>query len=266
MAINSSSIQSLRRVFQQSFTARDIAEPLVSFDEDASSDVVKAFMDKRGFETVGLRHEGVVAGYALRTSLAGGACADHRLDFAGSQRIVDSTPLSEIVLRLKDQPRLFVSALGQVCGIISRSDLQKPAVRMWLFGLVTLIEMRLSALIEQFFPGEEWQTLLTEGRLQKARELLAERSRRHQELTLLDCLQISDKSRIVARHEILRGLTRFESRRQLEDATSRLENLRNNLAHAQDIITTDWETVVMLAERLDDILEGPPAAAPPEAH
>ena len=37
-----------------------------------------------------------------------------------------------------------------------------------------------------------------------------------------------------------------------------MEKLRNNLAHSQDIVTNDWETIVALAENLDDVLEGPP--------
>jgi hypothetical protein len=33
-----------------------------------------------------------------------------------------------------------------------------------------------------------------------------------------------------------------------EAAVKKLEQLRNNLAHAQDILTTDWETVVQRCE------------------
>jgi hypothetical protein len=35
-----------------------------------------------------------------------------------------------------------------------------------------------------------------------------------------------------------------------------LENLRNNLAHSQDIISCDWETIVMLATDLDGVIGG----------
>jgi hypothetical protein len=74
---------------------------------------------------------------------------------------------------------------------------------------------------------------------------------------LLDCLQFSDKGQIIARNEEIRGLTQFQSRRQVEQIVKQLERLRNNLAHAQDIIATDWDTIVLLAENLDDILLGP---------
>ena len=91
--------------------------------------------------------------------------------------------------------------------------------------------------------------------------MLAERTRRNQKLTLKDCLQFSDKAQIIARSEQLRSRTRFTSKRQLEDVAKRLEKLRNNLAHSQDIITEDWDTIVALSENLDSVLNEPPGMA-----
>ena len=98
----------------------------------------------------------------------------------------------------------------------------------------------------------------TDARVAGARRLLEERKRRNQELFLLDCLQFSDKIQIFARSKELRATTQFSSRKQLEKEAKRLERLRNNLAHSQDIITTDWEAILGLAESLDRILAGPP--------
>jgi hypothetical protein len=129
---------------------------------------------------------------------------------------------------------------------------------MWLFGMLTLIEMRMTSQIEQFYPGEGWSDYLSGARVEGARRLLEERKRRNQELFLLDCLQFSDKIQIFARSKELRATTQFSSRKQLEKEAKRLERLRNNLAHSQDIITTDWEAILGLAESLDRILAGPP--------
>lgn len=262
MPTNPSSVESLRRVFQQGFTARDLAEPLVSFDATTSASDVKSFMNSRRYEVVGIRCDGVVSGYVQRDGLKTDTCGESLRQFDESQVVLDSTPLFELVLRLKSFPRLFVSVLGRVGGIVSRSDLQKPPARMWLFGLVTLIEMRFTEIIEQSFPDGEWRSSLSDGRIRKAEEILTLRSYHQQELDLLNCLQLSDKATIVARSEQLRAITQFGSKRQLEDATKMLERLRNSLAHAQDIITNDWETIVLLAERLDSILAGPATTLP----
>ncbi len=106
--------------------------------------------------------------------------------------------------------------------------------------------MRCAELIERNCPHDQWKQLLSEGRLQKAEALLAERRRRNQAVALFDCLQLADKGQIIARHEPLRNQTVFTSRRQVEDAVAKLEQLRNNLAHAQDIPDSDWDTIVQL--------------------
>jgi hypothetical protein len=258
MPTNSSTVHSLRRVFQQAFVVHDIAESLVSFDDNGSAEQVRAFMEPRRFEVVGVRRDGRVEGYVELADLGDGVCSDYMKPFDDSQIILDSSPLPELVLRLKDRRRLFVSILGRVGGLVSRSDLHKPPVRMWLFGMVTLIEMRFSRLIERFCPNNTWKRFLSAGRIQKAEQLLEERARRNQELTLLDCIQLSDKAQIVARNSQLREMTRFQSRRQLEEAAKLLEKLRNNLAHSQDIITNDWDAIVALSENLDSVLDGPP--------
>ena len=73
---------------------------------------------------------------------------------------------------------------------------------------------------------------------------------------LIHCLQFSDKGQIVARNEEIRNLTRFTSRRQMEEAIKALESLRNNLAHSQDILSSDWDTIVMLCRDLEGVIEG----------
>src|SRR5262245_721676 len=238
----------VKRVFTETFTARDIAEPLASFDADASSAQVREFMQAKDFDVVGIRSEGQITEYATRDALAAGACGQCRRPFDDALVLDDTAPLLHVPMKLNQLPFVFVSLLGGVGGIITRADLQKPPVRMWLFGIVTLIEMRCSELIERHCAADGWKKYLSEARLEKAQALLAERSRRDQTLRLVDCLQFSDKGQIIARNEEIRKLTVFPSRRQAEEAIKKLEQLRNNLAHAQDILTPDWGTIVQLCE------------------
>jgi hypothetical protein len=250
-------LSSLRRVFQEVFCVADLAQPLPSFDATTPAEQVRAIMSDRGYAVAGIRQHGMVCAFVEPGDLRGECCGDAPRTFDEARIVSGSLPLAELVLRLKETPRLFVSMLGEVAAVVSRSDLEQPPARMWLFGMITLIEMRFGRMIEAHCPDDTWTPLLSEGRLQKCRELLAERLRRDQKLTLADCLQFSDKTQIIARHEQLRGMTRFASRRQVEEVGKRLEKLRNNLAHAQDIVTSDWETIVALAENLESVLTGP---------
>ncbi len=249
--------QGFRRLFQQHFTVHDIAEPLASFDQSVPASEVRSMMEARRYEIAGLRRDGLVVGYVERDSLDSGVCGDHGQTFEAGQVIDEAAPLAELVLRLREGNRLFVVVFGRVGGIVSRTDLEKPAVRMWLFGMITLIEMRFVTLIETLGDESAWRGLLSEKRIEKAEWLKGERERRNAQITLLDCLQFADKAQIIAKCPELRARTRFESRRQVEQISRQLEQLRNHLAHSQEITETSWDMIVALAENLDRVLEGP---------
>jgi len=245
----------LSRVFREGFSAEDIAEPLVSFSARSDVDEVRPVMESLGYDVAGVRQVGAVTGYARLDDLKTGLFGEHLLLFDPDDVISPATPLKNIIRMLSKRDRLFVTAFGKVAGIITRSDLQKPPVRMWLFGMITIIEMGVTRLIEERFPGDEWRDYISPARLEKAEELLAERRRRSQDLRLLDCLQIADKGQILVRDEHLRTIIEFPSRREGERRIRDMEQLRNNLAHSQDIITADWETIVRMAGNLDGIIE-----------
>ncbi len=227
---------------------RDIAEPLASFDAMAASREVDDFMTTRDFDVVGVRSQGRVVGYVKKGTLHGGDCGQYLRPLSEATVIGDIVPLLSILMELNRAPFLFVTVLRTVGGIITRADLHKAPVRMWLFGIVTMIEMRCTELIERHCPAESWKSFVSEARLQKAQSLLGERRRRNQTLELFDCLQFADKGQIIARNEEIRKCTIFSSRRQAEEAVKKLEQLRNNLAHAQDILMSDWETILQLCE------------------
>ncbi len=254
MSITEASREHMKRLFTESFSVGDIAEPLVSFDATSDAAEVRRVMLERAYQVVGLREHGVTVGYVKREELGDGTCAEYLCHFDATEVVSEALCFPKLVGLLGHLPRLFVTCFGRVGGIVTRSDLQKPPVRMWLFGMITILEMGLTRLIETRFPDGRWRDCVSPGRLQKAEALLEERKRRNQELDLIDCLQFSDKGQITLKDESLREQVGYASRRRGEDAIKRLEALRNNLAHSQDIVSCDWETIVQLTENLDKIL------------
>ncbi|NLX55685.1 MAG: hypothetical protein GXY58_11280 [Planctomycetaceae bacterium] len=251
MSTSSASQQRLRRMFEEGFSVADIAEPLASFDAATPADHALAVMIRRNYRVAGVRHEGVIRGYVRQEDLDTGNCGDALHEFLEGDIVPDSAGFPQLIAALKDRSQLFVDVLGQVGGIVTRTDLEKPSVRMWLFGMITIIEMGLTRLIEMAYPDDSWQHHLSQGRLDKAQMLFEERRRREQDVDLLDCLQFSDRGRIVLRDEALRTRAGFVSRSRGEQTVTQLESLRNNLAHSQDIVGSNWDTIVKLTENLD---------------
>lgn len=249
-----------RRVFEEGFTAGDIARPLLSFDDVTPADHAAAAMQARRAAVAGVRTQGFVTGTVEFAACRGSRrpCGQLAQPLDPALLVADALPLGELVVRLKEHPRLFVLHLGQATGLVERFDLEREPGRMWLFGMVTLLEMRFGRLIAAVCPDDSWRQFLSPGRLQKAHDVLGDRRRRNPAIGLIDCLQFADKITIMARHDPLRELTRFESRAEVQEIGKELERLRNNLAHGQPFVTENWETVAALASNLAAILAGPP--------
>lgn len=245
------------QLFLSGFTARDLAEPLPSFDDSTTLHTIRDAMHDRQLDVFGIRQSGLMSGWMSREDLETAREPLVGRPFDKSLVISDTASLHDVVQGLNSAPCLFVHSIGHVSGYIRRSDIQKPAMRMWLFGLVTISELRVTRMIDEYCPQDAWQKYLSQGRQQKARELQQERQRRGQNPTLLDCLQFADKGQIVARDESLRQQTRFASRRDVEEFVKALQDLRNNLAHSQPL-TSNWDVIHDLTTNLHRIVLGPP--------
>ncbi len=247
--------QHLVDVFTHAFTAKDLAEALLSLDMNLSLEEAQEIMSRRSLGVIGLREDGEICGY-IRYSDATrrhGTCRDHLRRFRPGQIIRDDTSLTEVIGVLTRQEYAFVAVFGVVCGYVTRGHLNSPVTRMWLFGIITLFEMRMIRLIQKYFPNESWRSAIPEARLEKAIRLQQERSRRHQQSTLIECLQLADKGQILLEHPLGLKLLDIESKASAKQVIKNIESLRNNLAHGQDIVKYDWASIAVIADRVEEI-------------
>ena len=242
------------RLFAEAFTAREVARPLRSFDVERPPGEIIAALDDLGLEVAGLRRHGVCVGYVHPRRARPGA--DLLRLFAPAQLLQGDASLSEVIRVLTLYDYCFVTSMGDVAGVITRGDIQQPVVRMWLFGIITLIEMDMLERIRARWPDGGWTRLISAGRLNKAQQLLEERRRRGQHVDLADCLQLSDKAQVLMEDEQERERSGLRTKGAAKRVIKDLESLRNNLAHAQDIITHDWPQIARLAQRIEEHLGG----------
>jgi len=243
----------LRAIFDSGITAAHIAEPLASFGCEETLETVRAFLRERDFDIIGVRSDGHVCGFAARESLTKGVLGDHVVEFGEGQVVASSDSVPVTLQALREKEPVFVESLGQVGGIVTRGDLQKVPVRLWLFGLVSLLEMQMLRVIRVAIPEQDWD--LTETRRKDAEDLLEHRRQRNEHTDLADCLQFCDKRDIILRAGLLPEGSGFDSKSDTERFFRRLEELRNNLAHAQDIVTGCWPELGRVAQRAEQLLK-----------
>jgi hypothetical protein len=246
----------MARILERSFTVLDIAEPLPSFSENRAAEDARIFMEEERIGVVGIRAHARVSGFLRPEDITPGVvtCREAVRSFDQAVVLRDSASLPEVIEVLATDPFCFVSVLGDVGAVVIRHDIDKPPVRMWLFGIVTILDMFISRKIHELFPEDSWQERLSPKRLEKAIALRDERLRRKQPARLLDCLQLTDKAHVLMQDAEIMAEMGFASKRESERAMKNFESLRNNLAHVQSVVTYDWPIIVNLAGRIDKIL------------
>ena len=248
--------QHFRRMFMEIFTARDIAEGLLSFDTGYDCTEVVSVLKRKRKDVASVRVNGVVQGYLRLSDIDSDDATDNFRSFTVDQVVPGSATFADVIHVLTRHDYCFVTMLGSIAGVIGRDDINKPIVRMWLFGTVTMVEMGIVQLIHERFPDAGWQAVVSAGRLQKAKDIQAERQRRNQYCELIDCLQLTDKAQILINDEVALEQLGFDTKSAAKRSVKELESLRNHLAHAQDIVMHDWAQIARLTRRMEEITRG----------
>jgi len=219
-----------KRMFMELFTARDIAEGLLSFDTGYNCAEVAEALKRQRRDVASVRVNGVVQGYLRLSDVENDDAGNSFRNFTVDQVVPGSATFADVIHVLTRHDYCFVTMLGSIAGVVGRDDINKPMVRMWLFGIVTMVEMGIVQLINERFPDAAWQSVVSAGRLQKASDIQAERQRRNQYCELIDCLQLSDKAQILINDEVSLERLGFDTKSAAKRSVKELESLRNHLA------------------------------------
>lgn len=253
---NGTRFSALKKIFIDSVTVRDIYEPLLCCHTYDPSEHVKETLTHRQFDVSGVIDQAEkLVGYVKTAELEYGVIEHYLHDIKIAQVISDSTPLASLLKILQSNDFLFINYGEKVIGIITKADLNKPPVRVYVFGMLSLLEMHLNSWVRHYYPENSWQTEIKDERLNKAHEIYALRRNSNQDLTLLDCLQLADKRDLLAKSQEFRERFKF-TKKAFENFIKDAEKIRNEVAHSQDSIIAclPWDKFVGVLEYIDIFL------------
>jgi hypothetical protein len=241
----------VRLLFEEKITVSHVVENLVTCNDGDDAVRTADLMKRMKFDVMGIKsgEGGVVYGYVVRSELREGRCGDFARTFHPKELASDSMSIAELFASCKNLDRLFVVSGNAITGIVTRADLRKQPVRLYVFGLMALLEMHFLNLVRVFFPDESWKDLLSKSRIEMAEKLFESLQERNEDIDLADCIQLCDKNKIVISKEETRHILGFSSKSGGKRLLEKVVQLRNRLVHAQDIVSgSTWMDLIELIE------------------
>jgi len=249
------SLKSFRELFEKSIPVVQLAEALVSFDEDSDPALAKAYAEERGYDIVGVRRQDQLIGTVVVANLEGGKLKDALVPFEPIDVIDGQSSMLEVYRRMKRRSFLLVSDSGSGWGIVTPGDLQKMPSRIWLFGIVSLVEMHAIRLLKQSGPDpSQWEQIIGTKQFEKCQKSHERLKRLNLDLELVDSLQLADEFDLL-RHDITRVTELgFSSASNLRSFVKDLSGLRNTLAHSRAMGRKQLDCLPDLMEKAEQFI------------
>ena len=248
---------SLKKIFIDNVTAKSIFEPLLCCPADSIAEHAKDALKIREFDVAGVKETegGEVIGYVVTDELANGELRKYVKAIDLELLISDSTAIADIFTALTNRDFAFVLYGKHIIGIITKADINKPPVRIYLFGMISLFEMHLNSWINHFYPDNIWEREISDSRIKAARDIYEKRKGNNQDLSLLECLQFCDKRDLLKKSDDF--IKKFDiSKKWFDTFVKQVEKIRNELAHSQNSIISniEWSVFVETVSHLEDFL------------
>jgi hypothetical protein len=251
-------LSELRSVLAARIGASAILEPIQCCSIDAPAAEMGDLLSQRGFDVAGVMRDqkGPVIGFVVAKELLDHTVGNYTKPLNAEHLISDATPIGDLLRVLRKRERAFVLVGPEVKGIVTLADLNKPPIRVYLFGLVSLLEMHLRFWVRKVYGDGSWRERLKGERLEAANKRQAERQRRNEQIDLLDCLQFCDERDLLLGNVELRKKLGIESKGKGEDLLGEAEKLRDKLAHSQqDLVEgTSWQELIDLVEKMEELV------------
>lgn len=225
------------RIAEESLSVLYVAEVALEYaDPDMTVRDVKRWLRTNGFDAAPLAEPSPHRFIALEGDEPSAArVGDVARPIDAAVLATSTLSLANGVAMLGDCPFFFVMAGRELAGIVTRADLQRPAVGMVVFSLILAAESAMNRIIGDRL-GPDWLGYLGDESRRDVERLYAERVRTNTQITELDCLLLSQRLRLIAKCPGVFEALGFDGQESIKMWKTRLLDVRNQLAHGGSIL------------------------------
>lgn len=221
----------INNLINTTLNVKTISEELVSFDVNSNPADVKKYLDDNRFDLVGVKSNDRIIGYTDVEILKETEDKLRYIEFHSDQIISSNTSLTDTMNLISKKDFLFILDGTLIRRIVTKADIYKDPVRLFIYNLISNFEFLLSVLIEHHFPQDEWKSKLTTNRLNKVDNIYQDRLRENTEFNMFDCLSIEDKIKLfLNKDKNLCKIFKISNQKQ-KDYFENLKIIRNSIAH-----------------------------------
>jgi len=253
---NGTSFLELKQIFTDNISTKQIYESLDRVSLTANPHEVKAYLIEKDFDVLGVVDpKGITIGYIHKNNLGDGRIEEYLKKIDQSFLIANNTSFSKLLKVLSLNDFAFVLNNNDIDGIVTKADINKPLFRLYLFGIISLFEMHINFWINKYIKVEIYQ-ILDPGRYESALKIFELRKKKNDQLTILECIQLSDKRDLLLQAPGFLENFGF-SKKVFVKFMKTVETVRNETAHSQHSIidSLDWERFVKVIDDIEIFLD-----------
>lgn len=204
---------------------------------------VRSNPDFADFDNVPVRREGRIVGL-LQPGKQDPVkrAVDAMISLSDTPLVSGAEPLLDFILHMEEHSGWLVVRGREIDAIVTRSDLLKLPVRIVAFTLIAHLEQLLNQLIRAERPDDSWLNDLEPKWRQRT-------EKRHKDLSSQNLnLEKLEAATLLSKIQVAQAILGPDS--TIEGDLNGIEDLRNDLAHARDIIDKGEEGVAQFIGRL----------------
>jgi hypothetical protein len=238
-------LRSLLPIIETSLTVVHLAESDLQYLDPAQHvAAARDWMSRKGFDAAPVR-EPRPHRYVALAELTGKSGTVEEVAVAIDARLLVAadTGLAEGVAMLAASPFYFVMSRNELTGIVTRADLQRPAVTIVALGLILTAEAGMNRIIEACLP--DWLDRLGTAR-ESVEELYQQRRRTNAEIGYLECLMLHQRMKLLSKCPDVVDQLGLQGKERFLGWKEELVGLRDVLAHGGGLLDREPDPVTAI--------------------